>query len=154
MIKNWIFNETDETVLREIKDFIPDKIFDAHAHVYRVKDLNIPESVFYNAGPEEAGVKEFRGYMDKILGSGCLQGSFLMPVPTKYGDIKKANDHVSKQLEIDNESFGGILISPNYPKEDVNTYLKNDRIKGLKPYHLYSNNIPTWESYISDYLPK
>jgi len=132
MIKNWVFDEADEMVFREIKDFIPGKVFDVHAHVYRLKDLNMRGSAFFNEGPEEVGVKELCGRMDEILGPGRLKGSFLIAFPTKEGDMDTVNDYVVRQLDLDSESVGSICIAPDYPVEKVHAYLKNDRIRGLR----------------------
>lgn len=42
MVYNWTYNKYDENVISELQGFLPDKIFDMHAHIYRVADLNMP----------------------------------------------------------------------------------------------------------------
>jgi len=42
-VENWTFTETDRELLEKIQDFIPEKVFDAHAHLWQLKDCSIPE---------------------------------------------------------------------------------------------------------------
>jgi|LSQX01.3.fsa_nt_gb hypothetical protein len=41
MVDNLWFNKYDEEAIKDLRDFIPKKIFDVHAHIYRQKDLNL-----------------------------------------------------------------------------------------------------------------
>ena len=56
MIDNWRFTDLDEQVAQEFQDFLPERVFDAHAHVYRVADLNLEGSSLFLEGPPEVMV--------------------------------------------------------------------------------------------------
>jgi len=38
MIDNWTFTEIDRKIAKEMADFLPERIFDSHAHIWRVAD--------------------------------------------------------------------------------------------------------------------
>ncbi len=39
MIQNWTFNDLDRRIAAELQDFLPDEVFDIHAHLYRLADI-------------------------------------------------------------------------------------------------------------------
>ena len=55
MIPGWNYNELDRGITEELQQFLPDRIFDAHAHIYRVADLSA-KSEFEAEGPGEITV--------------------------------------------------------------------------------------------------
>jgi len=55
MTFNWEYSSIDEIINNKLKDFLPKRVFDSHAHLYRLSDLNINENTFLSEGPKESG---------------------------------------------------------------------------------------------------
>ncbi len=154
MIKNWEFNIYDEILANELKNFIPKEVLDIHFHPYRLKDLNLCENFVIKNGPENADMNEVRRCMNKFFGDNKFIGGLILGYPTAACDIDAVNNYVLEQVDRESESKGSICISPNYPISKVLHYLENPKIIGLKPYHVFSNQKPTFDSTISGFLPE
>lgn len=153
MEKNWTFTDTDDKITREISDFLPDRMFDIHSHIYRVQDLNLNGESFWSQGPDVVGIRAWRDNLSKIMGKDCLTGGLFFPVPSASAEIRKQNDFLLEQLGKEPLSRGLILITPDDTKEDVIRYLDHPQICGFKVYHVYSNETPTMQSSISGFCP-
>ena len=152
MIDNWTFTEIDRKIAEEIADFLPERIFDSHAHIWRVADWkNSPTGVF-TEGPREITIDVWREHVGRQMGEARLVGGFFLGVP--MCDIDRMNDFLVEQLADVSESRGAICISPDYPQEKVKDYLKHPSIIGFKPYHVFSREHPTFQSSIAGYLPE
>lgn len=154
MIKSWDFTKYDEALADELRAFIPAKVFDVHTHPYRVRDLNLKGNSVCTEGPAEAGSKIIRQFMDKLLGPGKYSGGLLTAYPTEDCDIDGVNDFVMEQLKYETASRGSVCITPDCHPEKVRRYLENLLITGLKPYHCFSNEKPTFNSSIAGFLPE
>lgn len=150
MPKNWDYTKTDRELSKELQKFIPEKVFDAHAHLYRVKDLPSPGE-YLKQGPDEATVALWRRRLEKQVGSGRLAGGLFIPMP--HGAYDKVNDFLVSQVNKVQGSKGLIVIGPDYPEKKVRAYLENSQIVGFKPYHTFSKEKPTFQSSLPGYLP-
>ncbi len=66
MFKNWTFTETDEEYIKDMEDFISDHVFDIHAHIFKVDNLNISRpSFFLSDGPQNATIKVWQEYVGR-----------------------------------------------------------------------------------------
>jgi len=141
-----------------LKAFVPENIFDIHAHIYNISEHGLEDQEHLKTGPNEVGIDSWRENSNTILKNKPKQGLF-MPLIVPENKINIANDFLLKQLEVTNKvnkdkSKGLILISPNSDKEEVEKYLQNPDIVGFKPYHIYSNSKPTYNSSIDQYIPE
>src|SRR5579862_8632628 len=150
MVSNWIFNDLDKSVAQEFRDFLPNRIFDIHAHLYQV--ANVLPSPFLNEGPREVTIAVWRKHLQKQLGKSNLEGGLFFPYPAiKTKDIHKENTFLINQLKMKSESKGLVLISPKNSKDDIEEYLQNPQIAGFKPYYLFSDEKPAFQASISSY---
>ena len=152
MINNWTFNELDKKIAREIADFLPEKIFDSHAHIWRVADWNSPLSGAFTDVPEEVTVDIWQKHVVKQVGKSRLVGGLFLGLP--MCDINRMNDFLLEHLKGKPKSRGLICIAPDYPQEKVIGYIENSSIAGFKPYHTFSNDKNTFQSSIASYLPE
>ena len=148
---DWVFNELDRNISDELQDFLPEQIFDCHAHLWQLTDSEGPLPDIFAKGPPEATVDVWHEYVGRQLGKSQLIGGLFIGVPN--GNISGMNSFVIDQLANRPKSRGLILISPGLSPETVDRYCENPRIAGFKPYHLYSSEKPTFQSSIAGYLP-
>ncbi len=154
MIDNWTHTDLDGKTALDLRRFLPDRVFDAHAHVYRVADLNLQEPGLFSQGPSEVSVEVWRKHSARIVGKSRLQGALFLGTPTPLCDMDQVNDYLIAQLEMEPGNRGSICISPEYSREKVSRYLRHPQIVGFKPYHVFSREKPTFQASIASYLPE
>jgi glutamate-1-semialdehyde 2,1-aminomutase len=141
----------DKIILDELKEFLPERVFDAHAHLWRVGDCVFPPGCEL-AAAADGTLASWRESQERIFGRSRLRGGFFLGEPRS--DPDRANRFIIDQLTGGRESRGAILITPEWPREKACEYLKYGCIAGLKPYHTFSSKKPTFSSAISGYLPE
>lgn len=151
----WTYTAVDEGVARGLDAFLPENVFDAHAHAYRLADLSVetPEP-FLAGGAPEAGFEVWRRRIGQQVGPSRLQGGLFFPFPTIGCDLDSANAYLLEQLKLDPHSRGLVLISPDTSPDRVERYLAHPQIIGFKPYHTFSRETPTLQSSIEGFAPE
>ena len=152
MLENWTFNELDEKIAGEIAHFLPERIFDSHAHIWRKADLEGLKSGAFTEGPEETTIEVWREHIGRHVGRNRLAGGLFLGLP--MCNMDRMNSFLADQLKDEPESRGLICISPEYPKEKTLEYLESPLVAGFKPYHIFSKEVPTFQSSISGFLPE
>jgi len=150
---NWSFTDTDATLAKEIQARLPGKVFDCHAHIYRVRDMHVTPPNFVLEGPPAAPIEEWRKHIGRQVGAERLRGGLFMPNISPTCDIAKANEFVFEQLKSNPGSRGLILVAPNSSRENVEGWLNKPGIVGFKPYYMFSTEAPVFESSIDGYAP-
>jgi len=154
MKNEWTFNENDRKIVENISTLLPGKIFDIHAHIYRVPDLNLQVPSVWSGGPSEVSVEIWRKHLSQFLGNIRPEGGLFFPAPSPGADLKRENDYLIAQLRNETFSQGLILASPDDNPEELAGMLEQPGIKGIKPYHFYSKEYPTPESSVKGFFPE
>ncbi len=148
------FNTADRKSANQLAQFLPEKIFDIHAHVYHTSDLNLSTSCVWSEGPSEVTVSIWRSHLLELLDGKELCGGLFFPAPAPEADLKKENTYLINQLKRETSCRGLVLVSPGSSPDDLATLLDQPGIAGIKPYHVYSSEQPTLESSISSFFPE
>ena len=135
-MKNWSFNSIDEKVARDLSDFLPEQVFDCHAHVYRTSDLHILGWNLFTQGPEEVTPAVWRSYTEKQVGASRLKGGLFTTMPSKVGNVRKADEYLVSCLKAVPEAKGLISVELETQKSDWSDYLSNPQIAGFKTYRV------------------
>ena len=150
MKRGWEFRECDrEFFARELGSFVPEKIFDAHAHLYEAYHWGKGRRV--GQGPEVATLEEFRRHMEWITPGRHTAALFF---GAGFGDdrFRASNEFVARELRKDRESRGEMVVSPRMDPEEMRAEVKRLGFSGLKVYHLFVQGEPTWNADISKFL--
>lgn len=151
---NWIVLDRDRKAAEELEAFLPERIFDSHAHIYRQADLHMTTASFWSEGPEDATIQQWREHLAPLMGGAKrLTGGLFFPVPMLSADLRAQNDYLVAQLEQEPASRGLIIVTPDDRKEAFAAYLEHPQIVGFKIYHIYSSEKPTWQSSIASFCP-
>ncbi|MBI1301114.1 MAG: aminotransferase class III-fold pyridoxal phosphate-dependent enzyme [Alphaproteobacteria bacterium] len=152
----WNFNAYDAAVIAGLRDFLPDKVFDSHAHIYRVKDLHLDprQHNLWSGGQEEVSIESWREHVAPFFTGTELIGGLFFPAPLPQADILASNAYLVEQLNQHPNSRGLALITPHHSPEELSDFLSHPQVLGLKPYHVYSGQKPTAQSTISGFLPE
>ena len=151
---NWQFTSLDADIAAEFAEFVPERVFDAHAHLYRLRDLPEPPPAFLVEGPANVTPRIWRSRLERQVGAGRVAGGLLMPFPTPGCDVALLNRRLLEDLDHDEMSVGALLIAPETDREELAAALDHPRAAALKPYHCFSPRASTQDSTLEEYLPE
>lgn len=145
----------DRKLMEEYRNFLPKKIFDAHAHLYDTstwKDMRGYEK----CSPEIVTLAVYREQMKQVMGETELHGMFFpYPVVHAHTDgFRLDNEWVSKEIVQDPSSCGQMLVSPQDDPDWLEQEMKRLGLRGLKPFAIYGAVENSWEAEIPDFFPE
>lgn len=151
---NWQQTDADRDLLeRTIIPFLPDLIFDAHAHLFRL-DHYAPgtQPAHLNGAPSQLGIAEYRSFVEWLHPGGRTVGGLFFGLVFN-GDRDGNNRFVAEEVRADPHSRGQMIISPDMDPEFVRSEVRRNGFVGLKPYHTMATvDGPTWHAPIEAYL--
>jgi glutamate-1-semialdehyde 2,1-aminomutase len=154
MKNNWTFNSADRLLAGQLSDFIPDKVFDIHAHLYSTKDMNLSASNIWNEGPPDISINVWSEKMKEITGDKNVTGGLFFPAPSPDADISGSNKYLISQLAGERSSRGLALVSPVMSPGELEVIIQQPSIVGMKPYFFFSSGNFKGESSITDFFPE
>src|SRR5689334_5367546 len=94
-------------------DFLPPDIFDAHAHLYRQKDLGPSYPPNVRAGPEDATYEEWFASAQDWMGEKLVpRDGLFFPFPATHLDVAAANRFLFDQIKSQPGSRGLMMVRP------------------------------------------
>lgn len=157
--KDGIISVEDKKTLELLKDFLPDKIFDAHVHVGSVSfnpNIFAPGSCFRDVG-ECITIDKYIGNIKKLFPKDVKIGGNMLIIPdVAMCDNKTLREEAVKylinELEKHPECIGEVPVLAGDTKDEVEKMLIHPRIRGFKCYHSTANKDITWNCNIGEYL--
>ncbi len=136
---------------RELASFLPDRVFDAHAHVWAHGAMHPGRRIA--SLPRDGDYREF-SRMQQALHPGrtCAANVFHRICPPEH--FEEANRWTSRQVACNPQYRGLFLTGPEADPEWLRQEVRRLGLAGLKCYHVYSRVKPTWEAQIPDFLPE
>jgi len=152
-----VSSPTDNTAVdreffeRELASFLPDRIFDAHTHLWR-KDC-VPWSV--GVEPEDCGYASYMSAIE-LIHQGRETKALFIPFVTAENRDKTllANEWISQEIADDPACRGIFFIRPDDDPEWVRDEVRRLGLHGLKCYHTMASSKPTFEAGIEEFLPE
>jgi glutamate-1-semialdehyde 2,1-aminomutase len=152
MTSDTSFTDVDgEFFHRELDAFLPDRIYDAHAHMWK------QDWASFTLGPGilDVGIAEYDRAIAEIHGSRPTETLFLSFVtPDHYDLIDAANAWTADQISARPSCRGHFFVTPKDDPEWVRDEVRRLGLHGLKCYHTFADCDPTWEASIPQYLPE
>ncbi|MEM7535934.1 MAG: amidohydrolase family protein [Chloroflexota bacterium] len=154
------FIEADaEFVARHVEPYLPDKIFDAHAHLFCHEHYTaetMPPSLANT--PSTIGLDVYRDYVNWIHPNQRTLGGLFFGLAF-LGDRVANNDFVAQEVQKGQQhgfaAYGQMIIDPQMDPDYVRQEVQRCGFVGLKPYHLMAQvEGPTFQSPIEAYLPE
>jgi glutamate-1-semialdehyde 2,1-aminomutase len=140
-----------EFFARELDTFLPDRIYDAHAHLWK------QDWASFTLGPTiaDAGLPEYNRAIADIHGGRPTQALFLSFATRDHRDrLAEANAWTATQIEGRPACRGHFFVTPQDDPEWVRDEVRRLGLHGLKCYHTFADCVPTWEASIPEYLPE
>lgn len=153
---NPVLETYEKEAIARLNDFLPNQIFDAHAHLYDTAFL--PET--FPGTQMLRDMDAYRQEMGPLLGESRTLRLNMIPYPDfsmggrDSETLKQADRFLVKQLEENPSSVGEILVRPGDTGEELERRLVHPQIRGFKCYHILSGKANTWDCTIGEYLPE
>ena len=150
---DWQLLDRDRAIWdRELASFVPPRVFDSHLHLYESSHFNGKVPALCATGPSDVGWDVFQNKIAEIMPDREVTGlAFGFPTPTV--DFKAANDFLAREAK-HSGALGQMLIRPEMDPEFIRETVQRDGFVGLKPYHIFASEKPTFDAHIPSFLPE
>lgn len=150
---DWEVTERDRELWdRELASFVPPRVFDAHVHLYEVSQFQGHPPALCAKGPPSAGWEVFQRQIGELMPEREIQATcFGFPATTV--DFAAANAFLARECRRDG-CRGQMLTRPAMDPEFIRQCVQQNGFVGLKPYHLFATEKPTFDAPIPSYLPE
>jgi glutamate-1-semialdehyde 2,1-aminomutase len=154
VVQDWQVTDRDRELWdRELASFVPPRIFDAHIHLYEVNHFQGQPPALCAKGLPSAGWEIFQRQISELMPGRDIQGTcFGFPATTV--DFEAANAFVAQECFRAQQARGQMLIGPSMDAEFIRQSVTESDFVGLKPYHLFAGERPTFDANIPSYLPE
>jgi glutamate-1-semialdehyde 2,1-aminomutase len=151
MKMTWELRDYDlEFFNRELDSFVPDTIFDAHAHLYELGHWKVRTALA--AGPDKATLEVFQEQIQWITPGRETHGLFFGG-GLYEGTYRASNEFLAREAAKDPKSRGQLIVSPRQDPEEVRQEVRRLSMVGLKVYHLFVEDRPSsHDSEIEEFL--
>lgn len=150
--RTWL--KVDREIAEELAGFLPDTLFDAHLHLYRVRELAEPVPPLTAAGPAHVTPRIWRARLGRQVGAERLAAGLFMPYPTPGCDVAVVNRTLLADLDRDPGSRGAIIITPACRRAQVEALLAHPQVVGFKPYHFFAGGTDTKQAHLRAFVPE
>ncbi len=154
----WELTDADrEMIARDVEPFLPEQVFDAHAHLFCAKHYAPGARPAHQEGnPEHLGLAEYLRYIEWIHPQGRTVGGLFFGLAFT-GDRGANNAFVAAEMArgqmLGVASFGQMIVAPGDDPDQVREQVQRGGFVGLKCYHTLARvDGPTWQAPIEAYL--
>lgn len=152
-VSHWPATAADHSFFaRELDSFLPQRVFDAHCHLYRNSDFAAVPGLAAS-GPDVVDWACFREHMEAIA-PGREYAALAFPFPAVGLNTTSANQFLSEQLAAHKELRGAMIVTPDMDPEFIRQTVREHHFSGLKCYHVFAPTQPTFEAAVEAYLPE
>lgn len=135
-----VLTAPDLEARRILSDFVPDTVFDAHAHLFDERYTHFKCRSKLDGPFEVHDLERYLRFMAEILPGRTVHAN-IIPYPDKCIAVdeqarRDSDAFTVAQLEKDPLSVGEIMTAPTDTVEQLESHLIHPRIRGLKCYHL------------------
>ena len=136
---------------QELASFLPDKVFDAHTHLWLEK--HAPFRIPGYSG--DVGYEQYDSLIQDIHPGRETAALFIgFAQPGDPEGITPANQWIANAVAKNPRCRGEFFVRPTDDPEWVRQEVRRLGLHGLKCYHTFSSRSPTWESDIPEFLPE
>lgn len=153
----WEWRDCDREVFaRELEDFVPPRVFDAHAHLYRASFWNDNPPPYVQVGPPDITLQTYREHMQWIL-PGREVHALHMGYPGRElsaETVRQNNEWVAQHVAQDPLGRSHLLVTPDMDPEFVRQEARRLGMVGLKVYSAFAAREDWLQAEIPEYLPE
>ena len=150
-------NDLDQSIWRnELEDFVPSRVFDAHAHVYRPefdldRDDEDPRKPYHDITSSDLGTLQ---QIDRVILPGREVHYLAFGYPFPKCDFAALAEYTAATVSEDPQSAGLMVVAPSLDPAWVRETLAATGLIGMKPYRFYASTGDMVECRVTDMLPE
>lgn len=151
----WEVREEDRDFFeRELESFVPDRVYDVHAHLWRARDWEGQEPAMVRVAPAEVTMEVYKECMGWILPNREVHGLHF-PFPTIFpNDPAPCNKWVSEQIKKDPLARGQYYVRPTDDPGRVRSDVKRLGLRGFKPFAGFAERPDKSYAEIPEFFPE
>lgn len=134
----------------ELEDFVPDRVFDAHIHLFNPDHLTATEPTANRWGATD--LTTIQQWAERLY-PGRETHFLVLGTPLRGIDVAAHNDWCISQVRQDPQSRMNRLVTPACTVQDIRRDIQEQRFIGLKPYRIFSVTGDIAQCRIHDFLP-
>ena len=144
----------DQLLAGRLGGFVPQEIFDIHAHPYHPSHFSKDAFTFLK-GLDVLGCQLHRDALKRYMPVNVIHGLYF-GMPHRTADRSALNQWVSEEVRTNGTSISRALklVSPEDAPDDTRSELISGRFCGLKVYHIYSGRRESMQASITEYAPE
>jgi glutamate-1-semialdehyde 2,1-aminomutase len=143
-----------EIFARELASFIPDNVFDAHAHWYDMRIFAPGADASSFKRSTWVGHESYQTCMGRWMESRMPRNGLFFPMPARGLDRKEANRLIVEEAARFPDSRCLLIISPNDDPAEVERLARDRSVAGFKVYHLFAPRSDTQSAPPAEYIPE
>jgi len=139
---------------QRLSGFLPDEVYDIHAHPYNAEHFAPGEWAFMAEQPVQ-GCREHRAALQRYMPVKTLHGLYF-GMPRKTADRPAINAWLADEVKVHGTplSRGLMLVSAADDPAMVAAALRSGRFCGIKVYHCYASRPDTMNAHVTEYAPE
>lgn len=115
------WTDDDKRLLERLQSFIPERVFDAHAHLHSVDFMPEDANLFTGFGTADAG--RFLADQKALYGNRRVR-ALLLPTPSELFNekpelIQEMNKWMNEELKKAPDCVGAIYVKSDHTKEEI-----------------------------------
>ncbi len=135
---------------RQIRPYLPERIFDAHSHLMNTDFHQIDEDFNTNPFFYNVEMQDLENWW-RILFLNVRVNGLIMGTPVFDCDVVAENDYVSKSITDSNNRFS-LMVHPEMSADRLEKYIQIYKPAGLKPYLLFAKVNDQENANITDFI--
>lgn len=155
MATTWEMREEDrEFFERELQSFVPDRVYDMHAHLWRERDWEGRPPALVRAAPAEVTMEVYQECVGWILPGREVHGLHFA-FPTIFpNDPAPCNEWVSRQIKKDPLARGQFYVRPTDDPEWTREEVNRLGLRGFKPFAGFAERPDKGNAEIPEFFPE
>jgi len=147
-------SEDHEFFERELQSFVPPRVYDMHAHLWRRRDWEGRPPAVVLAAPDEVGMEVYQECIEWILPGREVHGLHFA-FPTAFpNDPAPCNLWVSEQVRKDPLARGQFYVRPTDDPEWTRAEVKRLGLRGFKPFAGFAPRADIENAEIGEFCPE
>jgi predicted TIM-barrel fold metal-dependent hydrolase len=134
----------------ELQDFVPDRVFDAHIHMFNPE--HVPPASAASSPWSYADLTTLRQWSERLY-PGRETHFLVLGTPTQGLNVTAHNRWCIEQVRQDPQSRMNRLVTPDCQVSDIERDIQEFGFIGLKPYRIYSVTGDIAQCRIEEFLP-
>ena len=144
---------SDEALIeKQLRDFVPQNVFDAHAHLLHDAHFARDNRLPYVAENEVLGLPQYRAAMARTLPQSTVSTLFF-GFPRIGNDRRATDDWLAQEIGGGNNRALA-LVAPHDDPQTVAEEVRRLKLVGLKPYHVYAASEDTPNCALEEFVPE